>query len=369
MPDLITADVPSGSYDIHTGRSVRNRLPELVETFSPSPSHLAVITDENVAEHWLSPLVESLASFDVDRSEYVVPPGEGSKSREQLENIWHHLLEQRADRSTVVLALGGGVVGDLAGFAAASYMRGVRLVHLPTSLLAMVDSCIGGKVGINLPEAKNIVGDFHQPECCVIDLSTLTTLPDREYREGLAEVVKYGLIMDGPFLQWIEEHTEEIMEREPDALQHLVRRSVECKVDVVERDEKEAGLRQILNFGHTIGHGIEAATAYDRYLHGEAIAPGMLASIDLSDRVGLLEEPGLYERVSTLFRELGLPDDVSGVTMEEIKPHLKHDKKAKKGEPRWVLIRSAGDVEYGHVVPDEHVRAAVRRIQGDGRNQ
>jgi len=363
MSDSITAQVASGTYEIHVGREILDRLPGYLNDLDPAPSHLGLITDGNVAEHWTEPVLDVLTSLPVEQSEYVVPPGEASKSRSELAEIWNRLLHEQADRSTVVLALGGGVVGDLAGFAAATYMRGVRLVHLPTSLLAQVDSCIGGKVGINLPDAKNAVGNFHQPSFCLLDLETLRTLPDREFREGLAEVVKYGLIMDASFLDWIDDHVQEILERDPNVLEPLVRRSVECKVEVVEQDEKEAGLRQILNFGHTLGHCIEAATAYDRFLHGEAIAPGMLAAIDLSERVGLLEEPDLYERVATLFRELGLPDEVSGLTMEDLRPHLKHDKKAKKGEPRWVLIRSAGDVEYGRIVPDEHVRAAVRRIR------
>ncbi len=363
MPETITANPPSGSYDIVIGQQVLNSIPNHISSLDPSPNHLILVTDGNVEQHWQKPVLELIQPLTAEKSRYVIPPGEQSKSRDELARIWRKMLKKRADRSSVVIALGGGVVGDLAGFAAATYMRGVRLVHVPTSLLAQVDSCIGGKVGINFSSTKNVVGAFYQPELCLISLDTLMTLPDREYQEGLAEVIKYGLILDSSFLEWIENHTQEILNRNPDVLQPLVRRSVECKVEVVENDEKEAGLRQILNFGHTIGHCIEATTSSDQYLHGEAIAPGMLAAIDLSERIDLLEEHDLFERVSRLFDRFGLPSVVKGVTFDEMKPHLKRDKKAKKGEPRWVLIRSAGDVEYGHTVSEDLVRASLARIQ------
>lgn len=362
MVQTVSVDVESGSYQVDIGERILSRVARALEKKTTDVTKLFILSDDNVSEHWLDPLEQVLedGSFPVDH--FVIPAGERSKSVDQLEEIWTYLLNQKGDRSSVIAALGGGVVGDLAGFAAASYMRGISLVHVPTSLLAQVDSCIGGKVGINLPAAKNAVGAFYPPYQCCIDIQTLSTLPEREFREGLAETVKYGLIMDAEFLGWIEDHLNDILERRSDALQYLVEQSVECKVNVVERDEKESGLRQILNFGHTLGHGIESATSYGTYLHGEAIAAGMLGSIDLSDRAGISTDDTLFSRVERLFKKIDLPCTVEGVDVDDILPHLKHDKKSKKGEPRWVLIESAGNVNYGNVISRDHVVESIKTI-------
>ncbi len=362
MSEPLSVDVETGSYRVDIGEGLLHRVGAVLENREPPVTKVFIITDENVRDHWLDPLQEMFAHYDIDHDQFIIPPGESSKSVSQLEKIWENLLSKQGDRSSLVAALGGGVVGDLAGFVAATYMRGISLIHIPTSLLAQVDSCIGGKVGINLPSAKNAVGAFYPPLHVCIDIQTLQTLPDREYRAGLSECIKYGLIMDAEFLNWIESHVDALQNREEEALLHLVRRSVECKVEVVEQDEKEAGLRQILNFGHTLGHGIEAASSYGRYLHGEAIAPGMLGSIRLSERVGKLKDPQLFDRIRDLFKRFDLPTAVTDMGHEDITPHLKHDKKAKKGEPRWVLIQSAGSVEYGHTVDGEHVHESINAI-------
>ena len=362
MTEPLLVDVESGSYRVDIGEDLFHRIGDVLEDRQSSVTKMFIITDENVRDYWLEPLQDMFDLYDIDYDQFVIPAGESSKSVQQLEEIWQDLLSKQGDRSSMVAALGGGVVGDLAGFVAATYMRGISLIHVPTSLLAQVDSCIGGKVGVNLPSAKNAVGAFYPPQHVCIDIRTLQTLPDREYRAGLSECIKYGLIMDASFLEWIESHTDDLLDRKEDALLHLVRRSVECKVSVVERDEKEAGLRQILNFGHTLGHGIEAATSYGRYLHGEAIAPGMLGSIRLSERVGKLQDQQLFDRVKDLFDRMDLPTGVTELAVDDVTPHLKHDKKAKKGEPRWVLIKSAGNVEYGHTVDSNLVIDSIHAI-------
>lgn len=359
MTDSLHVEAENGSYRVDIGEDIFQRIEDVLSNRDESVTKVFVVTDDNVREYWLNPLLEKLEDMGVPHDHLIVPAGESSKSLSQLGDIWTDLLEKQGDRSSVIAALGGGVVGDLAGFAASTFMRGISLIHVPTSLLAQVDSCIGGKVGINLPAAKNAVGSFYPPLYCCVDVQTLSTLPDREFRAGLSETIKYGLILDASFLDWINASLDRILDRTPDVLTHLVRRSIACKVDVVERDEKESGLRQILNFGHTFGHGIEAATAYDSYLHGEAIAPGMLGSIRLSELTDTLQDRELFTRVKHLFERIGLPTEVPEITADDILPHLKHDKKSKKGEPRWVLIQSPGNVTYGNTVPRDTVISSM----------
>jgi 3-dehydroquinate synthase len=288
-----------------------------------------------------------------------VPAGEASKSAEQAAALWNRLVELRADRSTVVVAVGGGVIGDLGGFVAATFARGLSFIQIPTTLLAHVDSSVGGKVGINLPAAKNIVGAFWQPAGVLIDLDTLATLPDREYRSGLAEVVKYGVILDADFFRYLETHIAELNARQPDVLEYIVARSCRLKADVVEQDEREeTGLRAVLNYGHTFCHAIETVTGYGAYLHGEAVAIGMVCASRLAQALGRIG-PEITERQEQLLRALGLTTAVGDLNHDDLLAAMQRDKKSHLGRLRFVLPSRLGHVELVEDVPAEKVRQAL----------
>lgn len=292
----------------------------------------------------------------------LLPDGEANKDWSALQSIFDHLLSRGCDRKTVLFALGGGVVGDLAGFAAATYMRGVRFVQVPTTLLAQVDSSVGGKTGINHPLGKNMIGAFHQPVRVVIDLDTLSTLPTREYVSGLAEVIKYGPIADASFLDWIEANLGALLARDGAALAHAVRRSCEIKAAVVGADERESGLRAILNFGHTFGHAIEAALGYGAWLHGEAVASGMVLAAWLSSELGLVP-PAFVDRLERLLARAGLPVQAPALPFDEWMRHMRVDKKAEGGELRFVVIERIGSAAL-RTAPDALVRRVVERHGG-----
>jgi 3-dehydroquinate synthase len=283
----------------------------------------------------------------------VLPDGEQHKGWASLNQICDHLLAQAMDRKTVLFALGGGVIGDMTGFAAAIYMRGIPFVQVPTTLLAQVDSSVGGKTAINHPLGKNMIGAFYQPERVIADLDTLDSLPDRELRAGLAEVIKYGPIADAAFLAWIENHLDDLLGRDKAALGHAVRRSCEIKAAVVGEDEREHGLRAILNFGHTIGHAIEAGLGYGNWLHGEAVACGMVLAADLSHRLGLMPA-AFVERLRTLIERAGLPVQPPALGAERYLQLMRVDKKADAGAIRFVLIEALGRAGV-QAVADEHI--------------
>ncbi len=292
----------------------------------------------------------------------LLPDGEAHKDWSALQSIFDHLLSRGCDRKTVLFALGGGVVGDLAGFAAATYMRGVRFVQVPTTLLAQVDSSVGGKTGINHALGKNMIGAFHQPVRVVIDLETLSTLPTREYVSGLAEVIKYGPIADASFLDWIEANLGALLARDGAALAHAVRRSCEIKAAVVGADERESGLRAILNFGHTFGHAIEAALGYGAWLHGEAVASGMVLAARLSSELGLVP-PAFVDRLERLLARAGLPVQAPALPFDEWMRHMRVDKKAEGGELRFVVIERIGSAAL-RTAPDALVQRVVERHGG-----
>ena len=302
-------------------------------------------------------LTGSLAFADVR----VLPDGEAHKDWQTLNLIFDALLGQACDRKTVLFALGGGVVGDMTGFAAASFMRGVPFVQLPTTLLAQVDSSVGGKTGINHPLGKNMIGAFYQPQLVVCDLEVLRTLPERELSAGLAEVIKYGPIADLGFLDWIAAHLDALLARDPVALAHAVKRSCEIKAHVVAQDERESGLRAVLNFGHTFGHAIEAGMGYGAWLHGEAVGCGMVMAAELSCRLGLIE-PAFVQRLTALIARAGLPvrgpqlaaDDNAGRYLEL----MRLDKKSQAGEIRFVLIDGPGQATV-RPAPDALVREVI----------
>jgi 3-dehydroquinate synthase len=289
----------------------------------------------------------------------VLPDGEEFKTWQTLNHIFDALLENGCDRKTVLFALGGGVVGDMTGFAAASYMRGVPFVQVPTTLLAQVDSSVGGKTAINHPIGKNMIGAFYQPQRVVCDLDTLQTLPQREMSAGLAEVIKYGPIADMQFLDWIDAHLDALLARDPKALAHAVKRSCEIKAWVVGQDEREGGIRAILNFGHTFGHAIEAGLGFGEWLHGEAVGCGMVMASHLSQRLGLVDE-AFVTRFTALIERAGLPIVGPKLGADEYLHHMRVDKKAEAGEIKFVLIdkpgtalvRGAPDAVVAQVIDD-----------------
>ncbi len=313
---------------------------------------LLVVTNTTVAPLYLGKLRAALGDRRI--AECVLPDGEQHKTLATAARVLDALVEAKLNRDATVLALGGGVVGDIAGFAAACYQRGVGYVQLPTTLLAQVDSSVGGKTGVNHPGGKNLIGAFHQPLAVVADTDTLATLSDRELRAGLAEVIKYGCVWDTPLFDWLELHVDALLRREAPALAHAIGRSCAIKADVVARDERETSLRAILNFGHTFGHAIEAATHYERYLHGEAVGLGMLIAADLSQRLGLIDHTA-RERVRELLRRAGLPVETPRIGAARALELMQMDKKVLAGSVRLVLLDRLGHA----VVTGRYERAAL----------
>ena len=322
----------------------------------------AVITDRRVAPLYESQAVQSLVVAGFEPVIVRVPAGEPAKSLRHVELCYRRLAAHRIERGSFVVALGGGVVGDLAGFVAATYLRGIALVQVPTTLLAQVDSSVGGKVGVNLPQGKNLVGPFPQPHRVLCDLKTLSTLPDRELRAGLAEVIKYGIIRDAALFRRLERDLIALLARDTKVLGPVIRQCCAIKADVVGADEKEGGVRAILNFGHTIGHAIEAISGYGRYLHGEAISIGQIAAAHISaDRLGLPTAD--VDRIERLFTRAGLPTRIrlGRGDFRRLVTAMKVDKKVRAGEIRFVLARSIGVVEYGLPVPEADIQKALNR--------
>ena len=325
----------------------------------PGAAQAVVVSNATVFASYGAPLVQALQTRYGRVSHVLLPDGEQHKDWATLNLIFDHLLGQGCDRKTVLFALGGGVVGDMAGFAAATYMRGVPFVQVPTTLLAQVDSSVGGKTAINHPLGKNMIGAFYQPLRVVCDLDTLATLPPRELAAGLAEVIKYGPIADMAFFDWIEGHIEALLARERGALAHAVRRSCEIKAHVVGQDERETGVRAILNFGHTFGHAIETGQGYGRWLHGEAVACGMVLAADLSAELGLIA-PTFVGRLETLLRRAGLPTVAPAMPGSRWLELMRVDKKADAGQIRFVLIDTPGSAVL-RTAPDALVLRVVQR--------
>jgi 3-dehydroquinate synthase len=303
---------------------------------------LLIVTNEVVAPLYLATLRASLD--DRRTASVVLPDGEQHKTLDSLARIIDALVDARMNRDAAVVALGGGVVGDMAGFAAACYQRGIDYVQIPTTLLALVDSSVGGKTAVNHPQAKNMIGAFHQPRCVIADTRTLATLPDREYRAGIAEIVKYGLICDADFFAWLEANAAALLAKEDAAVMHAVRRSCEIKAQVVGADEREQGLRAILNLGHTFGHAIETAAGYGNWLHGEAVAAGMVVATDLSERLGWLPAADRMRAVRLLER-FGLPVQAPRIGAARARELMGMDKKVLDGKVRLVLLRKLGQAD------------------------
>lgn len=346
------------SYDIEIGSGILVGAARLCEADADG-AHTVIITDDHVDELYTEPVADALVEQGCEVDILVVEAGELSKSPEVAAELWEKMLDEGADRKSAVVALGGGVVGDLAGFVAATFGRGLALVQIPTTLLAQVDSSVGGKVGINLPGAKNMVGAFWQPRGVLIDVDVLDTLPDREYRAGLAEVVKYGVIQDGEFFAYLEEHIDAINGRDRAVLSRIVERCCRLKADVVEQDEREeTGLRAILNYGHTFGHAFEAATDYETLLHGEGVAIGMLCASRLAERLGRVDA-AFTARQHDLLTAFGLPTAVPNVSHDDLIDLMYHDKKVDRGRLRFVLPARMGRVEVVGDVSTTDILAAL----------
>jgi 3-dehydroquinate synthase len=348
------------SYDIDIGRGNLSSLAEFIHARRKC-SHAVVITDDHVAPLHATVAVTELSAAGARTDLLTVPAGEGSKSVAQAQQLWNDLARLKCDRKTIIVAVGGGVVGDLAGFIAATYARGLSFVQVPTTLLAQVDSSVGGKVGINLPAAKNIVGAFWQPVGVLIDLDVLATLPEREYRAGLAEVVKYGVILDAEFFTYLEQHVDALDRRSADVLEHVVKRSCQLKAEVVTRDEREeTGARAVLNYGHTFCHAIEAVSGYNRFVHGEAVSIGMICASRLAESLGRIDAT-VTERQKRLLQRLKLPTQVPGdLRPGDLVAAMVYDKKAERGQLRFVLPRCMGAVEVVSAVDEKLVGEALR---------
>lgn len=354
MCEVIKVELGARSYDIRVGEGVLAKLGERCRDLDLGPSCL-ILSDSNVDLLYGQPAEKALASagFIVNRA--VIPAGEGSKSGEQLFALYGRAVKSGLDRRSFVVALGGGVVGDLGGFVAATYLRGITYVQAPTSLLAMVDSSVGGKTGINLPQGKNLVGAFHQPRLVLADTVTLKTLPAREYASGLAEVVKYGVIRDAALFAALESDADRLRAADPALLKGVIAQCCRIKADVVGADERESGLRAILNFGHTLAHAIEHAAGYGRFLHGEAVSIGMVYAARLS-----VELKGFAARdcarLEALLEKLGLPVRAPACEWQDIRGAMALDKKVAGRTPRFVLAEAIGRVAFGCEVPEELLR-------------
>lgn len=356
-PQRVDIDLGDRSYPIFIGNQLLTR-PELITPYLSGK--VMIVTNETIAPLYLNTLLQTLDGMST--SHVVLPDGEQYKNLETLDEIFASLLTDRFDRGCTLIALGGGVVGDMAGFAAASYQRGVNFVQMPTTLLAQVDSSVGGKTGVNHAMGKNMIGAFHQPQAVFADMDTLASLPKRELKAGLAEVIKYGFIIDTEFFDWFEHNIEALLALEPAAINHAVKRSCEIKAEVVAADEHEHGKRALLNFGHTFGHAIEASLGYGEWLHGEAISAGMVMAMDLSMRVGWIGD-NTRQRGVDMLDQIGLPVNppttVSAATLQD---YMGRDKKVIDGALRLILLKAIGDATVTGDVSADELRATLEHF-------
>ncbi len=352
----LTVGLAERSYPIHIGHGLLGRA-DLLLPYLPH-KRVAVISNTTVAPLYLDKLRSTLDSHGISVIPVILPDGEQYKNSETLNLIYDALLTNRCERNTPLIALGGGVVGDMTGYAAATYLRGVPFIQIPTTLLSQVDSSVGGKTGINHPLGKNMIGAFYQPQVVLIDIATLNTLPDQELRAGLAEVIKYGLIRDLRFLEWLEEHMEKLLARDPNALQHAIARSCQNKAELVGSDERESGERALLNLGHTFGHAIENGMGYGAWLHGEAVAAGTMMAADLSRRLGWISEQD-ETRIRKLFDRAGLPVVAPQMPVDQYINLMGLDKKVIGGKMRFVLLHPIGRAIISSEAQPEMLRQTI----------
>jgi 3-dehydroquinate synthase len=361
--ECISVELGSASYPILVGTRWLSRIGEQILAEAPELRHAMVICDAAIGSTFAEVVRHSLSQRDIRTDLCTLPSGETSKAVAQSQRLWEWMLSCRADRHSLVVAVGGGVVGDVAGFAAATYQRGIRLVQVPTTLLAQVDSSVGGKTAVNLPTAKNMVGAFWQPILVAIDTHTLGSLPQRDYLSGLAEVVKYGVIDHAELFSWLESNAAPLVERDHEAIVHAVTASCRSKAAVVGADEREtSGRRAILNYGHTFAHAIEATAGYGTFLHGEAVAIGMQMAAELAVRRGRADR-SLLKRQQALLEQLQLPTRWPQADPDQMLQSMLQDKKSQHGQLRLILPTSIGRVELVGGVATEEIRAAIEACQ------
>ena len=370
MPDTMTdpnlaATVhhSGGSYPVVAGWDILDDLGErLVEVGVKGAAY--IITDDNVMNPYGRRVQRSLEAAGVPTHCFIIPAGEPSKSFELAQAIYHWLAERRAERGHTIVSVGGGVAGDLGGFVAATFLRGMAFVQVPTSMAAMVDASIGGKVAINLPMAKNLVGAFYQPKGVFADVSALSTLGRRELAEGWAEAIKHGFILDAELVDVFEEHAEALMDVDPEISAEVIRRSMAIKAEVVSQDERETlGIRILLNYGHTIGHALESSTEYGRFLHGEGVSVGMMGAARMAAEMGLMS-PTIVDRQQRLLERFDLPISAPGVPAEDVLTAMSLDKKVQSGTNRWVMLEDVGRSVVRQDVPWDLVERTVRDLTG-----
>jgi 3-dehydroquinate synthase len=347
--ETLNVNLHERSYPIHIGHGLLSNG----DLLSPFIKHgrIAVVSNTTVAPLYLEQLQITLNKLGIDVIPIILPDGEEYKNIETLNIVYDALLAHHCERNTPLIALGGGVIGDIAGFAAATYLRGVPFIQIPTTLLSQVDSSVGGKTGINHPFGKNMIGAFYQPLVVLADLATLDSLPDRELRAGIAEVIKYGLIRDLPFFEWLELNIQKLLDRDSDALRYAIARSCQNKAEVVAADEREAGERALLNLGHTFGHSIENGMGYGVWLHGEAVAAGSLLAADLSRRMGWLKDDEV-SRIRALFEHACLPVESPALGTDKYLQLMSLDKKVHEGKIRFVLLKAIGQAVISEVPAD-----------------
>ncbi len=359
----LTVNLADRSYPIHIGPGLLARG-ELIAQHLPQRKAV-IVTNTVVAPLYLQALQASLAQQQVAVQSIVLPDGEAHKDWRTLNEVFDALLTHRAERKTTLIALGGGVIGDLTGFAAAVFQRGAPFIQVPTTLLAQVDSSVGGKTAINHPLGKNMIGAFYQPRVVIADTDTLKTLPDRELSAGIAEVVKYGLIGDARFFAWLEVNMDRLVTRDPSALTHAIEVACRNKAVVVASDEREEGVRAMLNFGHTFGHAIESGLGYGKWLHGEAVAAGMVIAARVSQKMGLVDADGVARTIA-LLRRARLPVQGPTLGIDRYLELMGHDKKVEGGKIRFILLRSIGDAFISDAVPRDVLNAVLGGEGVDG---
>ena len=352
------------SYPIFIGQDLLSKT-ELIEPYV-NGTQVLIVSNETIAPLYLDKVKQTFSTYDLQT--VILPDGEQYKNLEVLNSIFNALLTAKFDRTCTLVALGGGVVGDMTGFAAACYQRGVNFIQIPTTLLAQVDSSVGGKTGVNHPQGKNMIGAFHQPRCVIADSDTLNTLEDNQLSAGIAEVIKYGLIRDMDFTKWLEENMQKLLNRDPEALAYAIEVSCRCKAEIVAADEKEGGIRALLNLGHTFGHAIETSSGYGNWLHGEAVATGMLMAADLSMRIGNLTQKDV-ERVDNLLDMAMLPTRAPHhMDYEHFIELMMVDKKARAGKINFVLFNKLGDAMVTNDFEQNLLRETIeahRAIDGE----
>ena len=353
MGELVRVELGDRSYDILIDSDCLSQVGSFAAARCDGRRTL-VVTDENVAAHYLDVVAGPLRREGFEVLPIALPPGEALKRLSQASELYDRMADAGMDRKSLVVALGGGVIGDLAGFVAATYMRGVPLLQVPTSLLAQVDSAVGGKVAVNHPRAKNMIGAFYQPRGVLIDVGVLRTLPVEDYRSGLAEVVKHGVILDADLFAFLEQHVDPVRQRDAACLTHVVAASCRLKAQVVQADEVESGYRAILNYGHTLGHALDATAGYGRFRHGETVALGMVFASRVAERLGMVG-PEVTERQERLLEALGLPTALEATDPSAMLAAMRLDKKSVGGQLRLVLPRAIGSVEVNCTVSDDAI--------------